>query len=303
MRLAALHVPAHRLIASPGMRETTISGPGPGLVAVDHAGHGPDLLLVHGLSSNLRIWDAMIPMLTTNFRVVSYDQRGHGHSGDPENGDYSFDSLVADAKAVARAFEMDNPAIVGHSWGASVAMAYAAQTPDCPGIVCVDGGVVDLQDIGMTWELTEQILKPPRLEGPPDKLLERIRTRHSVLPWELMEAVTRRSFVTGEDGIMRRRTPVDEHMAIVRTLWEGRVAPTLARTRCRILFVLAEGYVSDERAAAAIAAKREGVRRLAGDPNVEVAWLESVHDIPLLHPRELSDLVIGFLGRNQPGRQ
>lgn len=281
------------------MQETSISAPGVNIVAIDHGGKGRDLVLVHGLSSNVRIWDAVVPQLTDQFRVVTYDQRGHGHSSDPDPLEYSFDSLVDDLDAVAKAFGMDNPAVVGHSWGAGVAMAYAASRADCPGIVCVDGGVVDLQDIGMTWELTEQILMPPRLEGPREKLLERLKSRHTIIPWERFEPVLLRSMVSDDDGVLHRRTPIGQHMSIVRTLWEARVAPTMDKISCPVLYVLAEGFVTDERAAAAIAAKREGVRRLVeAGRKVEVEWIESVHDIPLLHPTELAELIAGFLTRN-----
>ena len=38
------------------------------------------LVLVHGLASNARIWDAVSPSLAGRFRVVECDVRGHGLS-------------------------------------------------------------------------------------------------------------------------------------------------------------------------------------------------------------------------------
>src|SRR6266545_1920073 len=55
---------------------------------------GPSILLLHGLASSSHIWDLVAPRLAPRFRVVAYDQRGHGLSGKPSSG-YGCDVLVA----------------------------------------------------------------------------------------------------------------------------------------------------------------------------------------------------------------
>ena len=54
---------------------------------------GTDLVLLHGLASNLNIWNLVAPVLSQNFNVYTLDQRGHGLSSKPDIG-YDFDSII-----------------------------------------------------------------------------------------------------------------------------------------------------------------------------------------------------------------
>jgi pimeloyl-ACP methyl ester carboxylesterase len=248
------------------------------------------IVLVHGLASNVAIWSLVGPRLAERFRTVAYDQRGHGASDDTT--DYSFDALARDCGDVAAT--LGDPIVVGHSWGASVVLHYAARDPSCPGVVCVDGGVFDWQGAGRDWETTEHMLTPPHIEGPAPEVLARLR-EYSQLPWEAAEAVIRRSFVVGDDGIMRRRTPIPEHMKIVRHMWEDRLSEVFKTIQCPVLFVLARGSAQDERTQAFVAAKEAAVAELqAANPNVRVEWIESVHDVPLAKPDELAQTIAAF---------
>ena len=55
------------------------------LAVRDFGGTGRDLLLLHGLASTSHIFDLVAPRLTRGFRVVAYDQRGHGESSKPSS--------------------------------------------------------------------------------------------------------------------------------------------------------------------------------------------------------------------------
>src|SRR5207247_8463821 len=104
-------------------------------------GEGPSILLLHGLASSSHIWDLVAPRLAPRFRVVAYDQRGHGLSGKPSSG-YGFDRLIADATEVIRTLGLGRPVVAGHSGGANVALQLAADRPRLvSGDVLVDGGV------------------------------------------------------------------------------------------------------------------------------------------------------------------
>jgi pimeloyl-ACP methyl ester carboxylesterase len=261
------------------------------LAVRDYGGEGPPILLVHGLSSNVCIWDIVGPRLAQRHRVVAYDQRGHGHSDDAA--DYGFESLADDLAAVVGSLE--RPIVVGHSWGASVALHYAVRPNATTGIVCVDGAVTDLQAMGIDWSSTEQLLRPPELEGPADELLERIKTEQAHLPWKYEEHVVRRSFVTDSEGIMRRRTPIPAHMKIVRELWEEHIWDAYERISVPVMLVLAHGVARNPREQGFVAAKEAAVEEIRRRrPDVRVEWLDSVHDIPLANPDELSALIEDF---------
>jgi pimeloyl-ACP methyl ester carboxylesterase len=133
---------------------------------------------VHGLASNARIWDFVAPRLAPAFRTVAIDQRGHGGSDRPEHG-YTFDLVTRDLARAIEALRLTGPVIVGHSWGANVAVAFAAAHAGATaGIALVDGGTFDLSATpGMTWEDAERTMAPPRLAGTPltKSLMERSR--------------------------------------------------------------------------------------------------------------------------------
>lgn len=254
---------------------------------------GPPLVLLHGLSSNLRIWDLVVSRLAPRFRVVCYDQRSHGLSGDGD-GDFSFEALTADLGAVIAARAIEDPVIVGHSWGAAVALEYAAGH-GAKGVVCVDGGVFDLQGMGSSWEQTEELLRPPRLIGPAEKVLARIRQEQSFLPWERLEPVVLRSRAAYGDGLMGPRLRFDDHMTIVRRVWEHRTWELYDRVGCPVMLVVARGVERNEREQGFVAVKQLAVQQLTDRrPGLRVEWLRSVHDVPLANPDELSELIEDF---------
>ncbi len=94
------------------------------------AGSGPDVVLIHGVTGDLSIWflcEAM-GVLARSFRVTAYDLRGHGYSDVPRDGYTSFDQAT-DLLAIMDALEIDKAMVVGHSFGAVIAMHAAALFP------------------------------------------------------------------------------------------------------------------------------------------------------------------------------
>jgi len=71
--------------------------------------------------------------------VVTYDQRGHGASN--ASNDYSPPAFERDLAAVSEDLELQEPVLVGHSLGATIAVGYAAARGGVAGVVCVDGGL------------------------------------------------------------------------------------------------------------------------------------------------------------------
>ena len=95
------------------------------------AGSGPDVILIHGVTGDLSIWflcDAM-GVLARSFRVTAYDLRGHGYSDVPRDG-YTSADQAGDVLALMDALEIDRATLVGHSFGAVIALHAAILHPD-----------------------------------------------------------------------------------------------------------------------------------------------------------------------------
>ncbi len=116
---------------------TRFSGELPALHFADSGGNGPTLLLLHGVTRCGRDWEPILPALTTTWRVISLDQRGHGKSPRAEN--YLVADYVADTIHFVKC-EVAAPLVIfGHSLGAMVAAAVAAGLPQLVrGIVLED---------------------------------------------------------------------------------------------------------------------------------------------------------------------
>lgn len=90
-------------------------------VRVDGPEGAPVLLLSNSLSSDLTMWDGQVPLWSGRFRVVRYDQRGHGRSAVP-SGPYSIDRLGRDALAVLDALGIERAHWCGLSLGGMTGM-------------------------------------------------------------------------------------------------------------------------------------------------------------------------------------
>jgi pimeloyl-ACP methyl ester carboxylesterase len=92
-------------------------------------GEGPAVVLIHGFASSLETWETVRPALRGRFRVLALDLKGFGWTDRPE-GDYS---VEAQAKLVLELMDrrgIRRAAVVGHSYGASVALAVALRAPE-----------------------------------------------------------------------------------------------------------------------------------------------------------------------------
>jgi pimeloyl-ACP methyl ester carboxylesterase len=99
-------------------------------VHYQQVGEGPDVVMVHGLTGNLAVWHLrIVPELADRSRVLTYDLRGHGHSDTPPSG-YSVDAMAEDLLALLDALGIERPLIVGHSYGADIALCHALLHPE-----------------------------------------------------------------------------------------------------------------------------------------------------------------------------
>ena len=90
----------------------------------------PAIVLIHGFGSSLLTWDAWIPQLATNHRVVRFDLPGSGLSDPDATGDYSDERSMALLIALMDRLAIARATVVGNSMGGRIAWTFAAAHPE-----------------------------------------------------------------------------------------------------------------------------------------------------------------------------
>jgi len=155
----------------------------------------PDVLLLHGGNQTAHSWDLVSLILAGRFHVVAYDQRGHGDSEWPRDGDSSTEAMAADAAEVVRQLGLRRPTVMGHSMGGLVTMTLLLAHPDiAERAVLVDVGPE------IAEEGTRQIMEFVRNTAEFDSLDEFVDRVTAYDPYRSREHITR----TARYNLMRR---------------------------------------------------------------------------------------------------
>ena len=126
-------------------------------LAYAEAGTGSPVVVIHGTLMSLEdMWLGLVPHLAERFRVIAVDRPGHGFSRRQGAGDAHLWRQAALIRDGVRAFGLERPIIVGHSFGGAVALAYGLQFPD------EIAGVVALAPICFPEPRLEHLLFGPR---------------------------------------------------------------------------------------------------------------------------------------------
>lgn len=89
----------------------------------------PVVVFINSLGADLSTWDAQVPALTQHFRVLRYDQLGHGAS-EVREGPYSMHMLGEDLVHLLDALQIERAHVVGISLGGMLAMWLAIHHPE-----------------------------------------------------------------------------------------------------------------------------------------------------------------------------
>jgi pimeloyl-ACP methyl ester carboxylesterase len=126
----------------------------------------PPLVLIHGASVNLRDMKlALGERLSANRRVIMIDRTGHGYSSRAEDG-YKLGVQAALIKGAADALGVENPVVIGQSFGGAVALRYALDFQDeVSGLVLLaavshewPGGIAWYNDVSQ-WPVAGALLR------------------------------------------------------------------------------------------------------------------------------------------------
>lgn len=137
-------------------------------------GEGPDLVMIHGLTGNLAVWHLkIIPMLWDHYRILTYDLRGHGYSDVPPSG-YTLDQMVTDLEELLDALDIRRAALVGHSFGADLALYFAHRNPArTDSVVAIEAALPAMIDYRgredwIGWDYWSDVLARSGIVVPPE---------------------------------------------------------------------------------------------------------------------------------------
>ncbi len=121
---------------------------------------GKPIIFVHGFPFNHTMWKPQLEALKLNFRVISYDVRGHGAS-DVGDGPYRLDGFVEDLIAILDAFKIKKVTICGLSMGGYIALRAVERYPNRfeALILCDTKSTADTEEGKKRRMLTAELVK------------------------------------------------------------------------------------------------------------------------------------------------
>ena len=251
---------------------------------------GRPLFCLHGLSSNALYWGRLAAHLGER-RVVALDQRAHGRSDAPEAG-YAVGVFVDDAAHAILELGLERPLVVGHSWGALIALELAALRPElASGLAHLDGPGISLSQ-RLTWDQVAELMQPPlpvfgRLE---EAWADQARYLKDAWGDDLRAFAEARTVPEGDSWRLTLTAPI--RLEILRTMYHSQPELLWERVQGPLLVGLAESGMPMRAWKQQVADLVVSVR-----PDADVRWYPSEHDIPLILPQRVAADVEDLLAR------
>jgi len=266
------------------------------------------IVLLHGLSQQRHYWGPVINRMRGG-RVVTIDQRGHGDAAMYTDGtevradsDFSMDRLALDVVEVLDALDIPQAIVVGHSWGASVALHAAAAHPTrIRACALIDGGLFGPRHLvgrAGTHDEVREALRPPPLGMIQPVLWEAISSGDLSPYWgPELQAALEPTFRTEETGRTYSRLGMERHMAVLDALFDYNSGEDIPVVACPVWVVVCDTRVmsADEENEDLIsraweAARAEAIADLPAAFFVQ-RWYRALHDVPLQWPALVAGLV------------
>jgi pimeloyl-ACP methyl ester carboxylesterase len=254
----------------------SITRDGVRLAYVESGAGEPPVVLLHGMAC---VHDHMLPVmhhLDARHRCVAVDLRGHG-SSDAPRGAYAMDDFLSDLEFVIDELGLGRPVLVGHSFGGSVALAYADRFPErVAALVMLDSGMRSNQvvtaDLGPFYEALRS--------GDDDRYRE---TLDRFVRERLVDRVDGERFA-GEIAALMCDVPSHVFLSMSDTVQQLRSAEMAARCTLPALLVLSRQDFAEPAAVAALG------------PNWHVGRVVGAgHFVQVVAPEQVNPMIDRFL--------
>jgi 3-oxoadipate enol-lactonase len=198
---------------------------------VDGADGAPWLVLSNSLATDVSMWDEQAADLRRSFRVLRYDQRGHGGTDAPA-GRYTFDLLIADVLALFDALSIRRAHFGGLSMGGATALGLALRHPDRidRAIIC-DSGCASTPATSQQWEERSAAARQGGMEAMVESTIAR---------WFPPETVKANPPHLDKVRAMIRATPVEGFIGCAAALADHDFRSAVATVTRPLLFIVGE---------------------------------------------------------------
>jgi pimeloyl-ACP methyl ester carboxylesterase len=257
------------------------------------------ILLIPGAFSTYRDWNRMIPILSKHYRLLALDYLGVGDSDKPRSGfNYTIEEQANLIAGMIEKLQIPKVHVVGVSYGGMIALNLATRYPDRVGkVVCIEGAVIkprklphQLKKGVLRWPLVGDFFVSAARSGLFDTF-----TARSVLgdAWGKMSQNDQREVfeIIGQNNKMASRV---SWYRISRTFENSKdFAEEIKTMRAPVLYLY--GKSSEYRQMAIINVEFFKVHL----PEVKIVGIEDgIHDLQLQKPKEVTKLILDFVGRN-----
>jgi pimeloyl-ACP methyl ester carboxylesterase len=251
-------------------------------IDVSAEGSGDPIVLIHGFPLTREIWDSQAAQLAEQARVIRPDLRGMGRSSAPD-GPYLMETLAGDIAAVLDALGIERAAIVGHSLGGYVAMAFCRMYTERVtrlALVCSRLAADSEQAARTREDLADRAEREnsvePVLESYVPRLFAQKTLEKNAHLADRARAIARQNSVHGVAAMLRGMAQRGEAYDIAEEL------------RMPVLIVAGGGD--------RIVGAEEAERMRRAFPRAQLRVLESSGHLPMLEePQALGDVLLRFL--------
>jgi 3-oxoadipate enol-lactonase len=192
---------------------------------------GPWLVLSNSLATDLSMWDEQAGALSSTYRVLRYDQRGHGKT-EATAGRYTFELLMADALALMDALAIAHAHFCGLSMGGATALGLAQRHPArINRVVVCDSGCASTPQSAQQWEERIAVAQQEGMAA----LVEPTVTR-----WFPPEVVAAKPPYLDHVRAMIRATPVAGFIGCAAALADHDFRSKVSSTKPPVLFIAGE---------------------------------------------------------------